>query len=180
MKPIAFIIALMLLPALVCAQPAPPSPNGPPGGPPGGQAGPGGENGPGQSIQERFHQRRDGEQPGGGDNNGPPPNGPMRQYEMMKQYLDLVDRYAAVSRDPTTAGIAAVVAAADTLRPRGPDAAIDYFTKLLPEVKNEAVARAIRAQLADIYKQSGQQDKALDQLKTLITGAEAEPAQAAH
>jgi thioredoxin-like negative regulator of GroEL len=102
------------------------------------------------------------------DGQNPPPAGPMRQYEMMKQYLDLVDRYAAVARDPTNAGIAAVVAAVDTLRPRGSDAAIDYFNKLLPDVKDQAVARAIKAQLADLYRQSGQQDKALDELKGLI------------
>jgi hypothetical protein len=133
----------------------------------------------GQDIQQRLRDRRQQELNGGQqDGQNPPPAGPMRQYEMMKQYLDLVDRYATVSRDPTTAGIAAVVAATDTLRPRGSDAAIDYFTKLLPDVKNEAVTRAIRAQLADLYKQSGQQDKALEQLKMLIVtpNADSQPA----
>jgi thioredoxin-like negative regulator of GroEL len=92
----------------------------------------------------------------------------MREVEMMRAYLDVVDRYAKVASDPATSGIAAVIAARDTLKPRGADAAIDYFTKLLPEVKNDSVARCIRAQLADLYKQAGQQDKALDQLHALI------------
>ena len=101
---------------------------------------------------------------------GGPGGGPMRQFEMLRGYLDVVDRYSKISSDPTTAGIAAVVAAAEVLKPRGPEAIADYFTKLLPDVKNEAVARAIRSQLAEQYKNSGQQDKSLEQLRVLITG----------
>ena len=92
----------------------------------------------------------------------------MARFNLMRGYLDAVDRYARLAHDPAMSGIAAVVTASDLLKPRGADVAIDYFTKLLPEVKNESVARCIRAQLADLYKQSGQQDKALDQLHTLI------------
>ena len=114
--------------------------------------------------------------PGRGDGMGPggmgPGGGPMRQFEMLRGYLDVVDRYSKISSDPTTAGIAAVVAAAEVLKPRGPEASIEFFNKLLPEVKNEAVSRAIRSQLAEQYKASGQADKSLDQLKTLITGTE--------
>jgi hypothetical protein len=93
---------------------------------------------------------------------------PLRQFELMRGYLDLVDRFSRLSRDPATAGVAAVISAAEILKPRGADAAIDYFNKLLPEVKNEAVQRAIRIQLIELYKHSGQQDKALEQLDVLI------------
>jgi thioredoxin-like negative regulator of GroEL len=117
----------------------------------------------------------DGGGPGGGLGGGGPMGGPMRQFEMMRSYLEVVDHYTKVSTDPTSAGIAAVIAAADVLKPRGADAAIQYFTKILPEVKDQSISRAIRAQLADLYKQSGQQDKALDQLHTLITGSTPEP-----
>ena len=84
----------------------------------------------------------------------------------------------ALSRDPTQAGIAAVIGAGEILKPRGTDAAIEYFTKLLPEAKNPAVQRAIRVQLAELYKQAGKQDEALEQLRELIvttTGDETPP-----
>jgi hypothetical protein len=93
----------------------------------------------------------------------------FRQLEMLRGYLDAVGGYARLARDADTAGIAAVVTAADMLRPRGVDAGIDYFTKLLPETKSPAVGRAIRMHLIDLYKSAGQQDKALEQVKILIT-----------
>ena len=93
----------------------------------------------------------------------------MAKFEMLRGYLDAVDRYARLTRDPANSGIAAVVAAGDILRPRGADAAIEYFTKMLPEVKTPAVQRAIRLQLVDLYKAAGKQDQALDQLKQLMT-----------
>ena len=93
----------------------------------------------------------------------------MRQFEMVRGYLDAVQRYAQLARDPSMSGIAAVVSAADLLRPRGADAAIDFFTKLLPEVKSPGVQRAIRLQLVDLYKAAGKTDQALDELKTLMT-----------
>jgi hypothetical protein len=101
----------------------------------------------------------------------------MRQFEMLRGYLDAVDRYAKLSRDSVTSGIAAVVATNDILRPRGTSGAIEYFTKVLPDVKNEAVQRAIRLQLVDLYRAAGQQDKALDELQKMMTAppAGAEP-----
>ena len=125
---------------------APPPPGerqGPPGGGGGGRGGPRGEGrGPGL--------RGDGEGPGmmGGGGMG----------------MGL-----GMARDPSLAGIASVVAAADLRRPRGADAAIAYFEKTLPEAKSPAVQRAIRLQLVDLYKAVGKQDQALDQLKTLMT-----------
>jgi hypothetical protein len=92
----------------------------------------------------------------------------MRRFELMRGYLDAVDRYARLAHDPQLSGIAAVVQANDILKPRGADAAIEFFTKLLPEVKSPAVARAIRIQLVDLYKAAGKQDQAMDQLKQLI------------
>jgi len=95
----------------------------------------------------------------------------MQYIEAMRGYIGLVDNYARVSRDPSVAGIAAFLRMKEILDPMGPDAAIDYYTKLLPEVKNEALQRAIRAELADLYKKAGHQDKALEQLRAIITSA---------
>ena len=182
MKAFWTFVICMLLAATTYAQPGPPPEGGGPGGP-GGPVGGGQQDGPGPRGRGMMRGGQDGPGGGGPGMGGPGGggfgagmgpgmgNGPMRQFEVMRGYLEVVDRYTKISSDPTSAGIAAVVAAADVLKPRGADSAIDYFTKLLPDVKDPAVARAIHAQLADLYKQSGQQDKALDQLKTLITGA---------
>ena len=98
------------------------------------------------------------------------------RFDMMRGYIDLVDRITRLSRDPTTAAVAAVISAADILKARGADAGIEYFTKMLESAKSEAVKRAIRIQLIELYKQAGQQDKAMEQLSELINAAPAGPA----
>ena len=90
--------------------------------------------------------------------------------DVMEKYLYVIDHVARVSENPTNAGIAAVLGASDLMKNK-PQDAIDYFTKILPEVKNEAVRRAIRLQLADLYKKTDQPDKSLEQLKELIIAA---------
>lgn len=87
--------------------------------------------------------------------------------DVMEKYLYVVDHLTRMSENPTAVGVAAALQANDILKSR-PQEAIDYFNKLLPEVKNEAVKRAIRLQLADLYKNSNQNDKALDQLRELM------------
>jgi len=42
----------------------------------------------------------------------------LRRFELMRGYLDAVDRYARLAHDPQMSGIAAVVQAADLLKPR--------------------------------------------------------------
>jgi hypothetical protein len=99
------------------------------------------------------------------------PSPQAQQVDAMRNYLDVFDRYSRLSRDPTSAGVAAVVSAGEVLRARGADTAIMYFTKVLPQVKNDAVQRAIRLQLIELYKMSGQQEKALEQLQELMVSA---------
>jgi len=94
----------------------------------------------------------------------------MDQIDMLRGYLGVVEAFTRLSRDPTQAGIAAVISAGDILKPRGTDAGIEFFTKVLPETKNPAVQRAIRVQLAELYKQADKQDEAIKQLRELITG----------
>jgi len=161
-----------------------------------GPGGPGGGNGQPPPPQDQMdgpgRPDRGGRPPGmggpgmGGPGGGGPggggqgmPGGPnrmspeMAQLDRMRGYIEVVDRFTRMARDPAASGVAAVIAASDMLKPRGADAAIDYFTKTLPQVKNEAVQRAIRLQLIDLYKTAGQQDKALDQMTQLMTSAPA-------
>jgi len=184
MKLVYLLIASLMLSGAAFAQQKPPPENGaPPPPPPEGRGGdrpdgPPGGRGPGRPdgppIEQRLRERRmqeidrpgmDG--PGGGED----PR--MARFNLMRGYLDAVDRYARLAHDPAMSGIAAVVTASDLLKARGTDAGIDYFTKLLPEVKSKAIGRAIRIQLVDLYKAAGKQDQALEQLKELML---AEPA----
>ena len=189
---VTMLISAMLMSPVALAQEAPPGPGGPGGPPPrdqrdgrggpdrpmppgggrdgdrdGGPGFPGGPGGPGGPG-------RDGGRGPGGPGMGRPGMGQVPPaVEAMRNYLELVNRYSQMSRDATTAGIAAVIAASDILKPRGAQAAIDYFNGALKDVKNEAIQRAIHGQLAELYKQSGQHDKALDELRSLMTGAPA-------
>ncbi len=122
-----------------------------PGGP-GGQGGPMGQRGQGG--------------PQGPQSAAPGAGGDIGRFG---GYITMVGQYSKLAADPEASGVAAVISAGDVLRRKGPQAGIEYFTKLLPEVKMEAVKRAIRLQLIDLYKVNKQDDKALEELKSLMT-----------
>jgi hypothetical protein len=181
------LLALMVI-SYAFAQEEPVPGGGEPGGAPAGDRrdGPGGGdhrdgppmrrgNGPGMGMGMGRGPGGPGMGPGGPGGPPPPPPPPVsdriRHVEMLRGYLDLVEQYAQMANNPTNSGVAAVITAGDILKAKGPDSAIEYFTKLLPDVKDASVQRAIRIQLADLYKASGQSDKALEQLRTLMTGA---------
>jgi hypothetical protein len=143
------------------------------------QNGPGGGGGGGGGGGNFRGGRGDGDGGGGRGGRGGGPGGnfeegrgggrpPMQQYEMLRSYIEVVDRFSKLSQDPQAAGVAAVVSASDLLRQRGPQQAIEYFNKALPDVGDPAVRRAIRIQLADLYKQNGETQKALEQLDLLM------------
>lgn len=149
------LACLLSICALAAAQPVPDGDR--PGPPPRHDGdGPGGR------------ERPDG--PRGGPGGAPPRPGP---FEQMRNYLELVDRYSKIANDPSTAGVAAVISTADILRPQGPKAIIEHFQKLLPDVKDPAVERAIRLQLADMYRQTQEPALAIEQLSHLIKAPKA-------
>lgn len=96
------------------------------------------------------------------------------QTEFFRGYLDTVQRYSALSRDPADAAVAAVVTAADLLRSKGPKASIEYFKPILEELSrasdpaSSAAEAAVRMQLAEAYHAAGQDADALNVLRTLI------------
>ena len=94
--------------------------------------------------------------------------------EIMEKYLYLVDHVARLADNPTASGIAAALRAGDVLKEH-PQDAIEYYNRVLPDVKNDSVRRAIRIQLADLYQKTNQQDKALEQLRELMVSAPASP-----
>lgn len=94
-------------------------------------------------------------------------------FDNQRAYLDLVDRFTRLSHDPETAAVAAVIMANELMRPKGAEATIAYFTKIMPDAKSDAVRRAIRLHLIDLYRASGQADKALAEVEQLIKEAPA-------
>ena len=101
-------------------------------------------------------------------------SGQMLQTEFFRGYLDTVQRYSQLSRDPADAAVAAVVTAADLLRSQGPKASIEYFKPILEELSrasdpaSSAAEAAVRMQLAEAYHAAGQDADALQVLRTLI------------
>lgn len=130
----------------------------------------GDDRGPRDGRDGRDGRRPDGP-PQGNRPNPVPPVGEAGspQVRAMMGYLSLVDEYKKLTQDPTAAGVAAVVTAGDILRPRGPQAAAEYFEKLLPKVSDPSIKNAIRLQLADFYRASNNADKALEHLSALMT-----------
>ena len=104
----------------------------------------------------------------------PPPRATAEAKEfidMVGGYLDVVEGFAELAEDPDASAIAAVINAKDMMGKGGEAGdAVEYFTKLLPEVKSPAVRRAIRIQLVELYKERDDTKNALEQSRLLITG----------
>ncbi len=95
----------------------------------------------------------------------------MEQVERMRNWLDTVDRYVRLANDPSATGVAAVITMNDLLRARGPEAAIEHFNRMLPDIKNPTVKRAVQLQLIDLYRHTRQQDRAMELLRDMIMTA---------
>lgn len=109
-----------------------------------------------------------------------PPQPSMFNYtEMIERFLFSVDHLSRTSENPTSSAIAAALEVSAVLGNK-PQEAIDYFNRTLPDVKNDSVRRVIRLQLAELYRQTNQPDKALEQLRELMILAPAGPAHATH
>jgi lipopolysaccharide biosynthesis regulator YciM len=106
------------------------------------------------------------------DDSPPPVNTQGANGLDANAYIWFVEHSAAVSKDAETSAVQAVIEAKDLLRSKEPQVSIDFFTKALYDAKSPAVKRAIRMTLYDLYKTQGQNDKALDQLQSLIVAQE--------
>lgn len=180
-RPLTTIAGCLLLVGTTYAQPAggPPRDNQQP--PPTGDfpPGPGADRPPrddrGGGPRDDHGGPRDGHGgPRDRDDRRPPMAGRAEMpgpLERMKNYLEVVDRYAKLAADPQATSIAAVITTIDILRPRGASAVTERLEKMLESEKNAAVQRVIRLQLADFYRQSNQPEKALEQLDALMKPA---------
>lgn len=94
---------------------------------------------------------------------------PHRQIGVLRDLLGVLDQYHKTASDPSATAIAALMGANDTLK--NPKASIEFLNKVRPKVKDPATRRAITFQLADAYKKTGDNEKALAEFEKLITGA---------
>jgi hypothetical protein len=102
------------------------------------------------------------------DDSSPPP-APSQGTDTMQikdEYVWCVEHQAAIDNDAGMSGVQAVIEAKEMLGKGQP--AIDFFNKALYDAKSRTVQRQIRLTLFDLYKEQGQADKALDQLRLLI------------
>src|SRR5213595_2142349 len=105
MKSIIALVVSLIFASTALAQ-QPPRPDG--GG--GGRGGPGGGPGPVDGFDNPPPPFNGPGQRGGPMAGGPMAGNPMMmQVELMRGWLDLIDRYAKLSRDPVASGVAAVV-----------------------------------------------------------------------
>jgi hypothetical protein len=84
-------------------------------------------------------------------------------------YLWGVEHAAAIAKDPESAGVLAVIEAHDFLKDKEPQVQIDFFNKALYEAKSRPVQRQIRLVLYRLFRDTNQNDKALEQLEDLMT-----------
>jgi len=94
-----------------------------------------------------------------------------KEADQLRGYLDLVDRFSVVAKDRSQSGVAAVLYAHEVGKQLPPGEEVEYYTTLLPDVKDDAVRRAIRFRLVDLYLRDPKPDraKALEQLRLVMT-----------
>jgi hypothetical protein len=92
------------------------------------------------------------------------------QAEQIRGYLDIVERYSTIAKDPSQSGVAAVLYTKEIFKTTPAETAINYFDDVLPQVTDPAVQRAIRLELVELYLHGTKpnRQKAMDQLRMLM------------
>jgi hypothetical protein len=90
-------------------------------------------------------------------------------YTTADAYVWFVEHTAALDKDIDAAGVAAVLKSEDLLKSKDPQAAADFYLKVVYDAKSHAVVRAARMELYEVYKSMGQPEKALEQLQLVMT-----------
>ena len=104
------------------------------------------------------------------DDSAAPAPGGEEQGQALALYLWNVEHAAGIAKDPEMAGVQAVIQADEFLKAtKEPQVEIDWLTKAMYDTHNAAVRREIHLVLFNLYKQTGQSDKAMDQLQALMT-----------
>lgn len=92
----------------------------------------------------------------------------ITQIDGFRTMLKLIDDVSAICKDGEKAAILAVMTAEEVFET--PRELAEFLEGMVDESQSEAVRRAIRVKLAEIYGDHGHTDRARQQLKRLITG----------
>ncbi len=90
----------------------------------------------------------------------------MEMIKMFHVIMDLVQTSAEVADSETASGVAAVFAIEDYLG--NGEEAIEFFEERVDETESDAIRRAVRIKLSELYEQNGRSDDAVEQLAILI------------
>jgi hypothetical protein len=87
---------------------------------------------------------------------------PSRFLGIVQSYLELLDKMGRISQDPRMSLLMAQNSIKDLYEQKGQKAeAVPELRKILEGVEDPSVRTAVRFTIADIYKETGQRDKAL-------------------
>ena len=88
---------------------------------------------------------------------------------LMSQYLELSNQIVALTGTPEGAIFMAVEGIFEVYEERrDAPSAIKHLERILDDTRNQTVRNIVRLKLRDIYKETGQSDKALEQLDMII------------
>jgi predicted negative regulator of RcsB-dependent stress response len=88
--------------------------------------------------------------------------------EMMQTFVDTIQKLSDLAKDPVASGVAAAMDAKDQLAKVSPSSASSFLEETLRDAKQPAIRRAIRMQLIDIYKNTGNVEDAKKHLKAIM------------
>jgi hypothetical protein len=91
--------------------------------------------------------------------------------DTMVKYLEITDRYVGLASEPAAATFFAIEGIVELYEQRGQKAqAIPHLERLLAQgAGNPVVENLVRFKLRDLYRDSGQGDKALAELDRIFT-----------
>ena len=96
-------------------------------------------------------------------------NEQAQSINLMNQYLSLSEQVVDIASRPESTIFMAVEGIFEVYEQRkDAPGAIEHLERILADSNNQTVRNIVRLKLRDIYKETGQIDKALDQLDLVI------------
>ncbi len=101
--------------------------------------------------------------------NAQSPDEQAQFVQLMNQYLDLSEQVVSIASRPEATIFMAVEGIFEVYEQRkDAPGAIKHLERILADSSNQTVRNIVRLKLRDIYKETGQADKALEQLDLVI------------
>lgn len=91
------------------------------------------------------------------------------ELDAITRVMDIIDQVTATASDPDAAAVSAVLSVEELAESDAEQA--EMLSGMLDDARSGTVERAIRMRLIDVYRHSDQPEKALEQVRLLVTGA---------